>query len=175
MKISRAPHRAASGAPQPDRRRFLSTGWWVAGLLLLGPAWGAGCGLFGSSVPPEPVLETKVLNIYLDRLFNQGQELPVDIAYATKEQPVQLLTGYGPQQWFEGKKRDEWPYKQGLMLNQGTSSPWPVTLNAPPHCNAMVVFANYLGLVGPRGQMAVFDAKSKPEEVVFVTGKGLFR
>ncbi len=144
-------------------------------LMWLLMAWGSGSGCLSSLKPYKPkFLRTKRIVFYLDRRFNQGQRLPVDLVFVTpKGSPRQVLS-VGADRWFQQHKRDAWPFKQSLSFHQGMGGPIPVELKPPPDLTYVVILADYIDLKGARGQQVVLDAHSKKTEAIFVTSKGIF-
>ena len=45
----------------------------------------------------------------------------------------------------------------------------------PPDTQELVVVADYIKLTGAKGQQLVIPAPGKPQEVIFVTDKGIYR
>lgn len=153
----------------PTRPLLLFSALLLAALMLL-----AGCGLFSKPFKPA-LLKTHKIVFYLDKKFNRGMRLQVDIAFATLKNPIAQISALTPEKWFAGQKRDTWPYKQTQSFSQGQVARREVVLTPPPDCDGMVVFANYINLQGGRGQIVVFGAGAKEVEFVFITDKGIYR
>jgi|Deesub1362A_J573_1020465.scaffolds.fasta_scaffold10169_1 hypothetical protein len=107
---------------------WVSLAWWLCLLLCLGLA--AGC--LSRLEPYKPkIMRTKRILFYLDRRFNQGQLLPVDIVFITPKSTPQQVLAIGADRWFQQHKRDAWPFKQSLSFRQGMGGPIAVKLTPP--------------------------------------------
>ena len=143
-------------------------------LLLALQMSGAGCALFQSPHQPA-MLETKKLELYVDRVFNQGLMLQVDVAFFTINQNPKEITSVGVKAWFLENKRTQWPYRQSLSLSPGRHRKEVLQLKMPADCQGFVVLANYIDLDSDERQVQVFSASQNETEMIFVTNKGLYR
>ncbi len=141
----------------------------VAVLVLAG-----GCGLFSKPYKPA-LLKTKQVVFYLDRRFNRGLALPLDVCFVLVKGTPDSILKVSPEDWFAKNKRDKYAYKQALSFRPGQHSPVKVVLQVPPDTQDLVMVADYINLTGAKGQQLVITAPGKPQEVVFVTDKGIYR
>ncbi len=145
---------------------------WLCLGLLLGLA--GGCGLFSKPYKPT-LLETKQIVFYLDRRFNRGLALPLDVCFVLVKGSPNSILQVSPEDWFAKDKRSKYAYKKALSFRPGQHSPVKVALRLPPDTQDLVIVADYINLTGAKGQQLVITAPGKPQEVVFVTDKGIYR
>lgn len=144
------------------------------GVLFSLAVFSAGCALFVTPHKPT-LLKTKTLIIYPDRVFNQGMALPLDICYIPLKGSATEVTAVPPDQWFAQHKRDKYPFKKALSIRPGHRRPITVHLKPPADTQDLVLVADFINLKGAKGQRVVITAPGKPQEVLFVTDKGIYR
>lgn len=132
------------------------------------------CGLFTAPFKPT-LLKTKEAAFYLDRRFNTGLALPLDICFIPLKGSAAAVTSIKAEDWFGKHKREKYAFKQALSFRPGRRSPVIVKLQVPADTQSLVIKADYINLTGSRGQQLVLPAPGKPREVVFVTDKGIYR
>jgi predicted component of type VI protein secretion system len=125
------------------------------------------------STPPIPTLKTRTLMLHCDREYNDGYLLPVDLVFIPNGEDMNTITEIGPDDWFDSDKRDQWAFRQSVSLLPGERRTVAVDLRRPAQPVAMVIFANFINLGSPKGQMVVFDTGAAETENVFVTVDGL--
>jgi len=158
---------------QPGPGRSMSR---LAAVLCLAVVLGlaGGCGLFSKPYKPT-LLKTRQLVFYLDRRFNQGMTLPLDVCFVLVKGTPDSILKISPEDWFAKDKRDKYAYKQALSFHPRQHSPVKVVLQVPPDTQDLVIVADYINLTGAKGQQLVITAPGKPQEVIFVTDKGIYR
>lgn len=125
------------------------------------------------STPPIPTLKTRTVMLRCDREYNEGYLLPVDLVFIPNGDDMNAITEIGPDDWFDSDKRGQWAFRQSVSLLPGERQTVVVDLQRPAQPVAMVIFADYINLNSPKGQMVVFDTGAAETENVFVTVDGL--
>lgn len=120
------------------------------------------------------LLMTKTLNFRCDSNFNDGFILPVDIVYIPEGESADAINGISPDDWFDSKVRDEWPYTQTLsFIENNVRSTVKIELKKAQKTTKMLVIADYRGLSDSKTQLITFTADSKENENIFITINGL--
>lgn len=141
----------------------------IAGLVFALAAMAAAC----QSTPPIPTLKTRTVLLRCDSTYNQGYLLPIDLVFVPEGEDLAGVTEVGPDDWFDSDKRAQWPFRQSVSLLPGERRTITVDLRRPARPVALVIFADYIDLQSPKGQMVVLDTGAAETENIFVTVEGL--
>ena len=121
-----------------------------------------------------PYVKTREMVVYLEKNFNQGQLLPVDVIYIADPNDYKEILGIGPDAWFDHPKRFGWTQKRMLKFKQGDYVKLSFDLSGAKKMKYIVVFADFIHLQGAKGQQVVFDPKKAEKiESVFLAPNGL--
>ena len=125
----------------------------------------AGCGT--TLQPIEPV-ETQYIEFKCEPKINGGKPLSIDIIYITYVQELREVSRLGPKQWFENQKRDEWKFKESVVLKGGDHAVVTLDPLILERTVLLVIFADYKSVLDPAYQQVVVDFAGKESEVILV-------
>jgi hypothetical protein len=131
------------------------------------------CGLF---FPPKPYVpprnKTETVLFKCDRSINEGMGLPVDVIYITGDDNLKEVIQIGPDAWFDSKKREDWTFKQTLMLKGGEEI--TLKLSKPPETKFIVIFATFYQVKDQKVQQVIFTPDAGEQEVIWVSAHALY-
>jgi hypothetical protein len=107
-----------------------------------------------------------------DSYINEKMGLPVDVIYITTDVDLKEVTKIGPNAWFDSQKREQWPFKQTLMLRSGEEI--LLKLSKPPETKFIVIFASFYQVKDQQVQQVILDPNSAEQEVVWVSAHALY-
>jgi hypothetical protein len=131
------------------------------------------CGLFSRSkpyIPPRNKTDSVVFKC--DRYINKGMALPVDVIYVTGDDNLKQVTAIGPDAWFDSKEREDWAFKQTLMLKGGDEI--ILDLSKPPETRFIVIFASFYQVKDQKVQQVIFTPDAGKQEVIWVGAQALY-
>ena len=137
----------------------------IRGALLLFALFFTGCGT--TLRPIEPV-ETRYIEFRCDSVINGGKPLAIDIIYITYVQELREVSSVGPTDWFKTKKRDEWKFKESLMLKGGDEAVVKLDPLILERTKLLVIYANYKNVLSPSAKQVVIDFAGKSSEIINV-------
>jgi hypothetical protein len=121
----------------------------------------------------KPLLTTSI-NFRSDSNYNDGFILPMDIVYIPDGEKADTITAVSPDEWFDSKVREDWPYIQSLSFREsGVRSTTKIDLKKAKEMIKAVIIADYRNLSDVKTQTVILDAESKENEDVFITINGL--
>lgn len=125
----------------------------------------AGCG--ASMHPIEPV-KTKYIEFKCEQGVNAGKALRIDVIYVTYVQELREVSRLGPKEWFKTEKREQWKFKESIVLNGGEN----LTVKLDPlvlkRTVLLVVFADFANELDPANQQVIVDFAGREKEVIWV-------
>lgn len=124
-----------------------------------------GCGT--TLRPIEPV-ETRYIEFRCDSVINGGKPLSIDIIYITYVQELREVSRIGPTDWFKTKKRDEWKFKEQVMLKGGDEAVVKLDPLILERTKLLVIYANYKNVLAPSAKQVVIDFAGKSSEIINV-------
>lgn len=98
--------------------------------------------------------------------------LPVDVIYITGNDNLKEVTQIGPDAWFDSKEREDWTFKQTLMLKGGQEI--ILKLSKPPETQFIVIFASFYEVMDPKVQQVILTPNAAEEEVIWVSAHALY-
>jgi len=126
--------------------------------------------------PPKPYVpprsQTETILFKCDRTINEGMGLPVDVIYITGDDNLKEVTQIGPDAWFDSKEREDWTFKQTLMLKGGQEI--ILKLSKPPETQFIVIFASFYQVKDPKVQQVILTPNAAEEEVIWVSAHALY-
>lgn len=130
----------------------------------------AGCG--ATMRPIEPI-KTRAIEFQSDGRINNGKSLDIDVIYITYVQELRDITRVGPNQWFEGKQRGQWKFKESTKIKGGQQ----VVVKLDPlilkRTVLLVVFANYQNTTNPSDKQVIVDYAGRDGEIIWVNESNL--
>jgi len=131
------------------------------------------CGLF---FPPKPYIpplnKTETVVFKCDWSINSGMGLPVDVIYITGDDNLKEVVQIGPDAWFDSKEREDWTFKQMLMLKGGEEI--VLKLSKPPETKFIVIFASFYQVKDQKAQQVIFTPDAGKQEVIWVSANALY-
>jgi hypothetical protein len=137
----------------------------IRGLLLVLALGVSACGT--TLQPIEPV-ETQYIEFRCDSVINAGKPLAIDILYITYVQELREVARIGPTDWFKTQKREEWKFKEQVMLKGGDEAVVKLDPLILDRTVLLVIYANYQNVLAPSNKQVVIDFAGKTSEIISV-------
>jgi hypothetical protein len=134
---------------------------WVSAAALLT----LGC---GTTLQPIEPIETRYITFQCDGAINGGKNLPVDIIYITYVEELREVSRIGPKDWFTAKKRDQWKFKESVVLRGGDEAVVKLDPLILDRTVLLVIFADYSSVLDPAAEQVVIDFAGKESETIAV-------
>ncbi|MDM8542954.1 hypothetical protein QUF90_17915 [Desulfococcaceae bacterium HSG9] len=131
------------------------------------------CGLFYPDQPPPPHVKTKTILFKCDNSINHDMLLPVEVICLTTDGQLGEVAGIGPNNWFDSKERNKYPFKHTLMLRNGEDRLLRLK-KMPPDAKYVVLFASYYKVEEQEPQQIVLTTDAEIKEVVWVSAVSLY-
>jgi hypothetical protein len=122
----------------------------------------------GTTLQPIEPVETRYITFQCDSVINGGKNLSVDIIYITYVQELQEVTRLGPGEWFRAEKREQWKFKESVVLKGGDEAVVKLDPLILERTVLLVIFADYSGGRNPGDQQVVIDFAGKESEIIEV-------
>jgi hypothetical protein len=133
----------------------------IVGVALLG----TGC---GTTLRPIEPIDTQYIELRCDSVINAGKPLAIDIIYITYVQELREVTRIGPTDWFKAKTRDEWKFKESVMLKGGDEAVVKLDPLILERTVLLVIYANYKNVLSPANKQVIIDYAGQSSEVIDV-------
>jgi hypothetical protein len=129
------------------------------------------CGCAG--VKPITPVDTNKIVLTAAQEINNGKALPVDVVYITYVQELRQVVRYGPEEWFEGKKRELWNQKESISIQGGKTVVVPLDPRILERTVLLVIIADFENTVDPAKQQVIIDYAGQQEETILVKESSL--
>ena len=141
------------------------TAYFIRLVLLCNTFLILGC---GTTLQPIEPIETRYIEFRCDSIINGGKSLAIDIIYITYVQELREVTRLGPKEWFETENREQWKFKESVMLKGGDQAVVKLDPLILERTVLLVIFANYKSVFDPAYQQVVVDFAGKETEIIEV-------
>ena len=138
---------------------------FIKGLFFCFAVLSTGC---GTTLHPIEPIETRYIEFRCDGVINASKPLPIDIIYITYVQELREVSRLGPRDWFETEQREQWKFKESVMLKGGDQAVVKLDPLVLERTVLLVIFANYRGVFDPAHQQVVVDFAGKETEIIDV-------
>lgn len=122
----------------------------------------------GTTLQPIEPIETRYIEFDCDKTINGGKNLQIDVIYITYVQELREVTRLGPKQWFETENRNQWKFKESVILKGGDQAVVKLDPLILERTVLLVIFANYTSVFDPAYQQVVVDFAGKETEIIEV-------
>ena len=122
----------------------------------------------GTTLKPIEPIGTRYIEFQCEPRINGGKNLAIDIIYITYVEELREVSRLGPKQWFETEKREQWKFKESVVLKGGDQAVVKLDPLILERTVLLVIYANYKSALDPANQQVVIDFAGKDTEIISV-------
>ena len=114
------------------------------------------------------LVPTKEIEFRADAEINDGNVLPVDVIYVAYFEELREITQYGPDEWFDSPRREQWTARETLSIEGGDVIEVTLDEKLLARAKIIVVYADFTNVTDPSAQQVVIDYAGQTRETVRV-------